>query len=53
MKVTFKAKIVAEADDKDYVLSITKVCELLKEGKMNVECPEFYDEPTIILTEKK
>jgi len=50
-KVTFKCKIVAECDEKDLPVSIAYVIKLLETGKFKVESPEFFDEPTILLTE--
>jgi hypothetical protein len=51
MKITFKTKIVAEVKNKKKA-TIMGVSKLLAEGKMKIETPIFFDEPTIILTEK-
>lgn len=56
MKITFKAKILAEVRDTPENIkgrvSITSIMAKLARGEMEVSLPTFIDEPTIILKEK-
>jgi hypothetical protein len=52
MKLSFKANILVEYDDKREPPSISYVCLMLDQGLFKVELPQFINEPTIILKEK-